>query len=100
LNHCTIAKASIIQHRAYGVDTADFCTPENNNMATFPIHTHDQRAVLGVAFSFLFLAVLAVVLRLIAHKIAHKRWTPADYLIIAACVRSPDFATVITADRI
>ncbi|KAG9195395.1 hypothetical protein G6011_00516 [Alternaria panax] len=55
-------------------------------MATFPIHTSDQRAVLCVAFTFSFLAVLAVVLRLIAHKIARKRWTPADYLIITACI--------------
>jgi hypothetical protein len=54
--------------------------------ATFPIRTHDQRAVLGVAFSFAFLAFLAVALRLIAHAIAHKRWTLADYFIIVACV--------------
>lgn len=61
---------------------------------TFPIRTHDQRAVLGVAFSFSILAALAVILRLIAHAIAHKRWTIADYFIIAACVRNsaPDIA--------
>ena len=61
---------------------------------TFPIRTHDQRAVLGVAFSFSILAALAVTLRLIAHAIAHKRWTIADYFIIAACVRdlAPDIA--------
>jgi hypothetical protein len=70
------------------------------NMATFPVHTHDQKAVLGVAFSFSFLAVLAVVLRLTAHKIARKRWTPADYLIITACVRSLELAIVTTTNQV
>jgi len=66
----------------------------DNMTTTFPIRTHDQRAVLGVAFSFSILAALAVTLRLIAHAIAHKRWTIADYFIIAACVRNsaPDIA--------
>ncbi|KAF3038668.1 hypothetical protein E8E12_007169 [Didymella heteroderae] len=35
---------------------------------------------------FAILAVVAVGLRLLAHAIAHKRWTYSDYLIIAACV--------------
>lgn len=68
-------------------------------MAIFPIQTYNQKAVLGVALIFSILAVVAVSLRLIAHAIAHKRWTPSDYLIIAACVRHPDFATVGTANR-
>lgn len=55
-------------------------------MATFPIVTHDQRAVLGVALAFSIFAVVAVSLRLLAHAIAHKRSTYSDYLIIAACV--------------
>ena len=57
-----------------------------NNMADFPIQTYNQKAVLGVALSFSILAVVAVGLRLIAHAIAYKRWTPSDYLIIAACI--------------
>jgi hypothetical protein len=57
-------------------------------MAYFPIQTLNQKAVLGVALSFSVLAVIAVSLRLVAHAIAHKRWTSSDYLIIAACVRS------------
>ncbi|KAF1940413.1 hypothetical protein EJ02DRAFT_456042 [Clathrospora elynae] len=55
-------------------------------MADFHIQTHNQKAVLGVALSFSILAVVAVSLRLIAHAIAHKRWTSSDYLIIAACI--------------
>ncbi|CEL04883.1 hypothetical protein ASPCAL06007 [Aspergillus calidoustus] len=55
-------------------------------MVTFPIETHAQRAVLGVAFTFSILAVVAVCLRLLAHAIAHKKWTPSDYFIIAACI--------------
>ncbi|KAL4880292.1 hypothetical protein BJY04DRAFT_219288 [Aspergillus karnatakaensis] len=54
----------------------------------FPIETHEQRAVLGVAFSFAFLAVAAVCLRLLAHKLAHKKWTASDWFIIAAAIFS------------
>jgi hypothetical protein len=53
----------------------------------FPIEMHDQRAVLGSAHAFSILATIATCLRLVAHHIAHKRWTPSDYFIIAACVR-------------
>ncbi|CAI9631670.1 hypothetical protein GT037_003010 [Alternaria burnsii] len=69
-------------------------------MAIFPVDTHDQKTVLGVAFSFSFLAVLAVVLRLTAHEIARKRWTPADYLIITVCVRSLELAIVTTTNQV
>lgn len=69
-------------------------------MANFPIQTHNQKAVLSVALSFSILAVVAVSLRLIAHAIAHKRWTSSDYLIIAACVRHPDSATFDTANKV
>ncbi|KAF1848583.1 uncharacterized protein K460DRAFT_353547 [Cucurbitaria berberidis CBS 394.84] len=55
-------------------------------MVIFPVKTSSQKAVLGVAFSVSVLAVIAVSLRLIAHAIAHKRWTPSDYFIIAACI--------------
>ncbi|KAL4916725.1 hypothetical protein BDW62DRAFT_202386 [Aspergillus aurantiobrunneus] len=57
-------------------------------MTTFPVETHDQRAVLGVAISFSILAVMAVSLRLLAHHIAHKKWTASDWFIIAACIFS------------
>ncbi|KAL3452745.1 hypothetical protein BJX65DRAFT_302654 [Aspergillus insuetus] len=57
-------------------------------MVTFPIETHEQRAVLGVAFTFSILAVVAVCLRLLAHAIAHKKWTASDYFIIVACIFS------------
>ncbi|KAL4963657.1 uncharacterized protein BDV14DRAFT_176145 [Aspergillus stella-maris] len=57
-------------------------------MATFPVETHDQRAVLGTALAFAILAVTAVCLRLLAHQIAHKKWTASDWFIIAACVFS------------
>ncbi|KAF5859047.1 hypothetical protein ETB97_003428 [Aspergillus alliaceus] len=33
------------------------------------------------------LAVTAVCLRLLAHHIAHKQWSPNDYFIIAACIQ-------------
>ncbi|KAF3036126.1 hypothetical protein E8E11_002312 [Didymella keratinophila] len=65
-------------------------------MATFPVVTHDQRAVLGVALTFSILAVVAVSLRLLAHAIAHKKWTYSDYLIIAACVRRPETMTTVS----
>ncbi|KAF1967291.1 hypothetical protein BU23DRAFT_559496 [Bimuria novae-zelandiae CBS 107.79] len=55
-------------------------------MALFPIKTHDQRAVLGVALGFSILAVIAVSLRLLAHQLAHKKWTLSDYFIIMACL--------------
>ncbi|KAL3455726.1 hypothetical protein BJX64DRAFT_297339 [Aspergillus heterothallicus] len=55
-------------------------------MITFPIETTAQRAVLGVAFTFSILAVVAVCLRLLAHHIAHKKWTASDYFIIVACI--------------
>ncbi|KAJ5660568.1 hypothetical protein N7507_007019 [Penicillium longicatenatum] len=51
----------------------------------FPIVTDNQKAVLGVAITFTILAVTAVCLRLLAHHIARKRWTPSDYFIITAC---------------
>ncbi|KAL4939189.1 hypothetical protein BDV06DRAFT_225270 [Aspergillus oleicola] len=57
-------------------------------MTTFPVETHDQRAVLGNAFAFAILAVTAVCLRLLAHQIAHKKWTASDWFIIAACIFS------------
>jgi hypothetical protein len=53
----------------------------------FPIETQGQKQVLGVAFTFSFLAVIAVSLRLISHKLARKEWIASDYFIIAACVR-------------
>ncbi|KAL2813026.1 hypothetical protein BJX63DRAFT_443261 [Aspergillus granulosus] len=55
-------------------------------MVTFPVETPAQRAVLGVAFTFSILAVIAVCLRLLAHHIAQKKWTASDYFIIIACI--------------
>jgi hypothetical protein len=57
-------------------------------MAHFPVRTHNQKAVLGVALRFSVLAVIAVNLRLVAHTIVHKGRTSSNYLIVAACVRS------------
>lgn len=68
-------------------------------MATFPIVTHDQRAVLGVALAFSIFAVVAVSLRLLAHAIAHKRSTYSDYLIIAACVRCSETMTTVSTSN-
>ncbi|KAL4863805.1 hypothetical protein BDV12DRAFT_206177 [Aspergillus spectabilis] len=56
--------------------------------AIFPIETQSQRAVLGVALAFSILAVAAVCLRLLAHQIAHKKWTLSDWFIIAAATFS------------
>ncbi|KAL4783836.1 hypothetical protein BJX76DRAFT_368090 [Aspergillus varians] len=55
-------------------------------MTAFPVETHDQRAVLGVAIAFSILSVIAVSLRLLAHRLAQKPWTASDWFIIAACV--------------
>ncbi|KAL2812247.1 hypothetical protein BDW59DRAFT_178657 [Aspergillus cavernicola] len=54
----------------------------------FPIQTHSQRSVLGVALAFSILAVTAVCLRLLAHQLARKKWTPSDWFLIAACIFS------------
>ncbi|KAJ5691914.1 hypothetical protein N7462_001337 [Penicillium macrosclerotiorum] len=52
----------------------------------FPVVRQAQKEVLGVAFTFSILAVVAVCLRLLAHQLAHKPWTGSDYMIIVACV--------------
>ncbi|KAF9887195.1 hypothetical protein FE257_010449 [Aspergillus nanangensis] len=52
----------------------------------FPIETEAQRQVLGVALAFSILAVTAVCLRLLAHRIGHKKWTASDYFLIVACI--------------
>ncbi|KAL4757705.1 putative integral membrane protein [Aspergillus foveolatus] len=56
--------------------------------ANFPIKTHAQHSVLGCSFAFSILAITAVFLRLLAHKIARKKWTLSDYFIIMACAFS------------
>lgn len=72
---------------------------QRESMALFPVETHDQKAVLGVALSFTIFAVVAVTLRLISHAIAHKRWTTSDYLIIVACVRHPGLTPISTVNN-
>ncbi|KAL4733773.1 hypothetical protein BDV11DRAFT_199484 [Aspergillus similis] len=57
-------------------------------VSNFPIRTQAQRSVLGCSFAFSILAITAVCLRLLAHKIARKKWTLSDYFIIVACVFS------------
>lgn len=52
----------------------------------FPIVTDAQRAILAVAIVSSTLAVVAVSLRLLAHRIARKKWNMSDYLLIVACV--------------
>lgn len=69
-------------------------------MAVFPIRTPDQKAMMGVCISFAILPVIAVGLRLLAHRIAQKKWTPGDYLLIAACVRHPVLASVYSTDTL
>ncbi|KAL2756653.1 hypothetical protein ACRALDRAFT_1069423 [Sodiomyces alcalophilus JCM 7366] len=55
-------------------------------MASFPVETSDQRAVLGVAISFIILPVLAVCLRLIARRISRKGFDLSDYCVVIACI--------------
>ncbi|KAL4745344.1 hypothetical protein BDW72DRAFT_211488 [Aspergillus terricola var. indicus] len=57
-------------------------------VSNFPIKTHAQHSVLGCSFVFSILVVTAVFLRLLAHKIARKKWTLSDYFIIVACAFS------------
>jgi hypothetical protein len=68
-------------------------------MDRFTIQTQDQKTVLGVAFSFSIVAVVAVGLRLVVRSIAHKRWFLSDYLITTACVRYSTFETLDPANR-
>ncbi|KAJ5496921.1 hypothetical protein N7463_008908 [Penicillium fimorum] len=55
-------------------------------VVTFPIETPAQRQVIGVAIAFSILAVIALCLRLLAHQIAHRKWIPSDYFMIAAAI--------------
>ncbi|KAK3952040.1 hypothetical protein QBC32DRAFT_213470 [Pseudoneurospora amorphoporcata] len=54
--------------------------------APFPIVKADQRSVLGVAFAFAILPVIAVVLRVIARRMASRPLDASDYCIMGACV--------------
>ncbi|CAJ2506402.1 Uu.00g005320.m01.CDS01 [Anthostomella pinea] len=54
--------------------------------ATFPIVTSAQRSVFAVAIIFAILPFIAVVLRLAAHRVAHRKLDSSDYFIVAAAV--------------
>lgn len=58
-------------------------------MASFPVETSDQKAVLGVAITFAILPVIAVCLRLLARRISRKGFDLSDYCIVTACVSRP-----------
>lgn len=60
-------------------------------MVIFPIVTHAQRATLAVAIVSGTLAVVAVFLRLLAQRVARKKWNTSDYLLIMACVSSASY---------
>lgn len=60
--------------------------PPPTKTPPFPIVTADQRSVLGIAFTFAILPVIAVALRLVARRIAQRTLDASDYCIILACV--------------
>jgi hypothetical protein len=53
----------------------------------FPIERDSQRSAIGAALVFVILPTLAVCLRVIAGRIAHRSIDASDYCVIAACVR-------------
>ncbi|ODH14526.1 hypothetical protein ACO22_06567 [Paracoccidioides brasiliensis] len=68
--------------------------PPPTKAPPFPIVTADQKAVLGVAIAFSITPVLAVSLRLLARRIAHRVLDASDYCIIAACIFSVTLESV------
>ena len=55
-------------------------------MVTFPIEKPAQKAVFGIAIAFAVLPVIAVILRIIARRIAGRSLDVSDYLIMIAAV--------------
>jgi len=62
--------------------------PLPTKFVPFPIVTHNQRTVLGVAIVFSILPAVAVTLRLVARRISKRALDASDYCIVAACVSS------------
>ena len=60
--------------------------PPPTKAPPFPIVKPDQKSVLGVAFTFAILPVIAVVLRVISRRMARRPLDASDYCIMAACV--------------
>jgi hypothetical protein len=60
--------------------------PPPTKTPPFPIVKADQRSVLAVAFTFAFVPVIAVALRLVARRVAVRSLDASDYCIILACV--------------
>jgi hypothetical protein len=60
--------------------------PPPTKTAPFPIVTGNQKSVLGVAFTFAVLPVIAVSLRIVARRIASRALDASDYCIIIACI--------------
>ena len=55
-------------------------------MVTFPIDKPAQKAVFVIAVAFAILPVIAVILRLIARRMAGRSPDISDYLIMVAAV--------------
>lgn len=65
--------------------------PAGNENATFAITRRSQVDILAVSAVFIFLPTLAVVLRLLARRVARRTLNASDYAIVASCVsRSPN----------
>lgn len=60
--------------------------PPPTKAPPFPIVKPDQKSVLGVAFAFAILPVIAVVLRVISRRMGSRPLDASDYCIMGACV--------------
>lgn len=55
-------------------------------MMKFSVERSDQVSLLAVAAVFLVLPTVAIILRLLARRIAHRTLDISDYLMVAAWV--------------
>lgn len=64
-------------------------------MTIFPIHNHTQRAVLAVSIICSILPVVAVSLRIISHRVAHRSLSCSDCCAVLAAVFAVGFHAVL-----
>lgn len=63
-------------------------------MTIFPIHNHTQRAVIAVSVICSILPVVAVSLRIISHRVAHRSLSCSDCCAVLAAVFAVGFQAV------
>lgn len=66
-------------------------------MTTFPIVTAKQRTVLAVSIINIIFPVIAISLRALSHRIAHRHLTSSDYCAVAAALSAVAFQALLIA---